>query len=76
MATKDMTDALKHPHPDVPFATIGDDTITALSQLATIFKNKLSTQFYSKNTTPVVFSTQQKDMRGLILHHANSFQVL
>jgi hypothetical protein len=40
MAANDMTDALKHPHLDVPFATIGDDTITALSQLETIFKNK------------------------------------
>jgi hypothetical protein len=29
MAAQYMTDALKHPHPDVPFATIGDDTITA-----------------------------------------------
>jgi hypothetical protein len=40
MAAQDMTGALKHPHPDVPFATIGDDTITALTTLATIFKNK------------------------------------
>jgi hypothetical protein len=40
MATTDTTDALKHPHPDVQLATIGDDMITALSQLATIFKNK------------------------------------
>jgi hypothetical protein len=35
-----MTDTLKHPHPDVPFTTIGDDTITALYQLASIFRNK------------------------------------
>jgi hypothetical protein len=26
MAAPDMTDALRYPHPDVPFATIGDDT--------------------------------------------------
>jgi hypothetical protein len=26
MAAQDMIHALKHPHPDVPFATIGDDT--------------------------------------------------
>jgi hypothetical protein len=37
MAAQDMTDALKHPHPDVPFATIGDDTITALATLSEIF---------------------------------------
>jgi hypothetical protein len=40
MAVNDMNDALKHPRPDIPFATIRDDTITALAQLATIFKNK------------------------------------
>jgi hypothetical protein len=40
MAAQYMTDALKHPHPDVPFATIGDETIMALTTLATIFKSK------------------------------------
>jgi hypothetical protein len=40
MATNDMNDDLKHPHPDVPFTTIGDDTITPISQLTAIFKNK------------------------------------
>jgi hypothetical protein len=32
--------ALKNPHPEVPFSHIGDDTITALTTLAEIFKNK------------------------------------
>jgi hypothetical protein len=40
MDANKMTDALKHPHPDVPFGTIGDDTVTASSQLEEIFKNK------------------------------------
>jgi hypothetical protein len=40
MNVNDMTDALKHLHPDFPFAQVGDDTITALSQLAAIFKTK------------------------------------
>jgi hypothetical protein len=40
MVAHDMNDALKHPHPYVPFATIGDDTITALTTLEAIFKNK------------------------------------
>jgi hypothetical protein len=40
MATNDMTNALKNPHPEVPFSHVGDDTITALRQLAEIFKNK------------------------------------
>jgi hypothetical protein len=38
MASHDMTYALKYIHP-VFFATIGDYTIAALAQLATIFKN-------------------------------------
>jgi hypothetical protein len=40
MAANDMTNALKNPHPAVPFAQVGDDTIAALTQLAEIFKNK------------------------------------
>jgi hypothetical protein len=38
MTAHNMTDALKHPHPDVPFSTIGDGTITALTTLEAIFK--------------------------------------
>jgi hypothetical protein len=38
---KDMTDAFQNPHPDVPFASVGDDTIEALANLAAIFKLKL-----------------------------------
>jgi hypothetical protein len=41
MAAKDMTDALQIPHPAVPFASVGDDTIAALTGLAAIFKLKL-----------------------------------
>jgi hypothetical protein len=41
MAAKDMTDAFRNPHPDVPFASVGNDTIAALTDLATIFKLKL-----------------------------------
>jgi hypothetical protein len=44
MAAQDMTDALKHPHIDVPFATIGDDTITALEKLSEIFTRKFKKQ--------------------------------
>jgi hypothetical protein len=36
-----MTDALQHPHPEVPFASVGDDTIAALADLAAIFKLKI-----------------------------------
>jgi hypothetical protein len=41
MAAKEMTDAFQNPHPDVPFASVGDDTIAALTDLAAIFKVKL-----------------------------------
>jgi hypothetical protein len=44
MAAQDMTDALKNPHPDVPFATIGDDTIAALKKLSEIFTRKFKKQ--------------------------------
>jgi hypothetical protein len=41
MAAKDMTDAFRNPHTDVPFASVGDGTIAALADLAAIFKLKL-----------------------------------
>jgi hypothetical protein len=41
MASKDMTGAFQSPHPEVPFASVGDDTIQALTDLAAIFKLKL-----------------------------------
>jgi hypothetical protein len=40
MSDKDTTDALQNPHPEVPFASVGDDTIKALADLAAIFKLK------------------------------------
>jgi hypothetical protein len=55
MATNDMNDASKHPHPYVPFTKIGDDTITVLSQLATIFKNK-----FQKPSAPEIIQSPIK----------------
>jgi hypothetical protein len=51
MAAKDMT-----PHPEVPFARIGDDTISARSELAAIFKLKLriTPSLTPHNTPPTV----------------------
>jgi hypothetical protein len=51
MAAKDMMDALQNPHPKVPFASVGDDTIAALTDLAAIFKLKLR-QTPSPSTQP------------------------
>jgi hypothetical protein len=36
-----MTDALQNTHPEVPFTSVGDDTILALAELVEIFKLKL-----------------------------------
>jgi hypothetical protein len=36
-----MRDALQNPHPEVPFASVGDATIAALTDFAAIFKLKL-----------------------------------
>jgi hypothetical protein len=41
MAAKVMTYALQNPHPGVPFASVRDDTISALADLAAIFKLRL-----------------------------------
>jgi hypothetical protein len=41
MAAIDMTEALQNSHPKVPFASVGDDTIAALTDLAAVFKLKL-----------------------------------
>jgi hypothetical protein len=40
MASNDMSNALQNPHPEVPFTHVGDDTISALTTLAEIFKLK------------------------------------
>jgi hypothetical protein len=40
MTAKDMMDALQNSHAEVPFASVGDDTILALAELAAIFKLK------------------------------------
>jgi hypothetical protein len=41
IAAKDMMDTLQNPHPEVPFSSVGDDTVKALADLAAIFKLKL-----------------------------------
>jgi hypothetical protein len=39
MAARDMMDALKNPPLEVPFASVGDDTISALADLASILNS-------------------------------------
>jgi hypothetical protein len=47
-----MANTLKHPHPEVPVSQGGDYTITALTQLAAIFKHK-----FQKPTAPELIQT-------------------
>jgi hypothetical protein len=55
MAPNDMANALEQPQPDVPFAQVGDDTITALAQLEAIFKNK-----FQKSAAPELIQAPLK----------------
>jgi hypothetical protein len=41
MAAKDIMDAFQNPHPGVPFASVGDDTVKGLADLEAVFKLKL-----------------------------------
>jgi hypothetical protein len=50
MGAKDMLNALKNPHPEVPFSHIGDDTITALTTLAETFKKQISESSNSRTS--------------------------
>jgi hypothetical protein len=51
MSAHDMTDALRHPHPYVPFSNIGYYTM-ALTTLSSIFKKK-----YKKPSAPVIIDS-------------------
>jgi hypothetical protein len=57
MTAQDMTDALKHPHPDVPFANIGHETISNLTTLAEIFTKKF------KNRKPLEVHLHHKKLQ-------------
>jgi hypothetical protein len=62
MDAKDMPNALKHPHPEVPFAHVGDDTITALTQLAEIFKNNFQKPKSPELTHSPIKATENIDL--------------
>jgi hypothetical protein len=55
MTANDMADALKHPHLDVPFNIVGDDTVVALTTLSAIFKRK-----YNKIPAPYLIDSPIK----------------
>jgi hypothetical protein len=65
MAAKDMTDALQNPHPEVPFTRVGDDTISALADLAAI-----SNSNYDKPRLPCLkLCLQQSSNAHALLNH-------
>jgi hypothetical protein len=66
MASNDMSGALKHSHPDVPFAKFGDDTITALSQLVAIFKNKFQKPLAPELVQAPVKAAENKQPAGVV----------
>jgi hypothetical protein len=68
MTAKDMTSAFKKPHPEVPFTHFGDDTISALTELAEIFKLKL----LEKNQTPTLPAVQGESASTAGYHSANA----
>jgi hypothetical protein len=55
MADNNMKHALKNPHPGVTFTHVGDDTISALTALAEIFKLK-----FQKVHTPDLLAAPPK----------------
>jgi hypothetical protein len=65
MAANDMADLLKYPHPEVSFAQVGDDTITALTQLAAIFKNKFQKPSAPELTQAPLKATENKQAAAL-----------
>jgi hypothetical protein len=66
MAANDISDSLKHPHPDVPFAQVRDDTITALAKFAAIFKNKFQNPSAPETIEPPHKAAENKQLAVLV----------
>jgi hypothetical protein len=62
IAANDMSNALKNPHPEVPFTHVGDDTISALTALAEIFKLKFQKVHIPKLPAPPAKVTQHTSL--------------
>jgi hypothetical protein len=60
VAANDTNNALKHPNPEIPFSHVGNDTITALTQLAEIFKNKFQKPKSPELTHSPIKATENK----------------
>jgi hypothetical protein len=51
MASKDMTDALQNPHPEVPFASVRDDTVKGPHRLSSNFQTQITASSVPCNTS-------------------------
>jgi hypothetical protein len=68
-----MTDAFQNPHPAVPFASVGDDTVAALADLAAIFKLKVQpTPSHAPHASPTKVAQLLASHHWSQLHHATS----
>jgi hypothetical protein len=56
----------KHPHPGAPFTRVGDETITALTQLAAIFKNKFQKSLAPELAQAPVKAAENKQPAALV----------
>jgi hypothetical protein len=72
MASNDMANALKNPHPEVPFAQVRDDTISAITQLAEFFKNKSQKVKAPELSTSPIKATKDKRPAALTQPILNS----
>jgi hypothetical protein len=59
IAANDMSNALQHPHPEVPFNHVGNDTISALTALAELSKLKFEKVHIPIIPAPLAQVTQQ-----------------
>jgi hypothetical protein len=66
MDSQDMTDALKQPHPDVHFATIGDDTISYLVTLEDFFTRKFKKTVAPETPQAPVKAAENKQPEALV----------
>jgi hypothetical protein len=59
MSANEMSNALQNTHPKVPFTYFGDETISALTALAEIFKLKIEKSYIPKIPAPPAKVTQR-----------------
>jgi hypothetical protein len=72
MAAKDMTATFQNPHPEVPFASVRDDTVKALAYLAAILNLKLQQAPYPVTQASPITIIQCPNLIPLPAHISTS----